>query len=278
MAIDNFIPQVWAGTMMRYLDRRMVALNLVNRDYEGDISGAGDSVKVNQIGPITVSDYTKNTNISAAQDLTGDGAMLIIDQQKYFNFQVDDVDAAQSKPKVMQTAMQRAAYAISNTVDTDIFTVISAAVPSGNTLTADTSMSSTDAYDHIVELGVKLDENDVPEDGRWCVVAPWYYGLLLKDARFIIATPRGDTTLRTGEVGEIDNMTVYKSNNLVQPSAGATYDTLAGASLATTFANALVELNAYRPELRFADAVKGLHVYGRKVLLPNALAKIVCTK
>lgn len=278
MAIDNFIPQVWAGTMLRYLDRRFVFRALCNSEYEGEISGMGDTVKINQIGPITVSTYTKNSDLSTPQTLTGAQTALVIDKADSFNFQVDDIDQAQSKPKVMETAMQRSGYALASAVDTNLATAISAAVPTGNTLTADTSMSSTDAYDHIVELGVKLDENDVPEDGRWVSVAPWYYGLLLKDSRFIIATPRGDTTLRTGEVGEIDGMPIYKSNNLVQPSAGSTYDVLAGSIYATTFADAIVQVEAYRMEKRFSDAVKGLHVYGYKVVLPNALAKIVCTK
>lgn len=277
MAIDNFIPQVWAATMMKYLDKNLVAGDLVNRDYEGEISGFGDTVKINQIGPVTVSSYTKNTDISAAETLTGDQTQLVIDQAKYFNFQVDDIDKAQQNPKVMQTAMRRAAYGVRDTIDTALFVLMSANVPSGNILTADTSMASIDAYDHLVELSVLLDEANVPEEDRWATVPPWYHGLLLKDSRFVSATPQGVDILRSGHVGEAAGMSIYKSNNLVKPT-GTTYDTLAGSRLATSFAMQVSEVEAYRPERRFGDAVKGLTVYGYKVVLPNSLVKIVCTK
>jgi hypothetical protein len=281
MAIGAFIPQVWAGTMLRYLDKNLVFAQpgVVNRDYEGEITAFGDTVKINQLGPVTVGDYTKNSDISAAQTLTADQLSLIIDQAKYFNFQVDDVDAAQTKPKVMATAMQRAAYAVADSVDQKVATVVGAGVASGNILTPDTSMSSTDAYDHLVELGVKLDENNVPSQGRWAIVPPWYHGLLLKDDRFVKApTPMGDDALRNGVVRRTAGFDVMVSNNVNQPSANTTYDITAGVDAATSFASQIIELEAYRPQLRFADAIKGLTVYGVKVILPNALAKIVCTK
>lgn len=123
MALDNFIPTVWSA---RLLSRRFYK-NLVygqpeviNRDYEGDIAQAGDTVKIGGIGPVTVSTYTKNSNMSAAETLADASTVLSIDQAKYFNFQVDDIDKAQTKPKVMDDAMGEAAYALRDNIDQSV--------------------------------------------------------------------------------------------------------------------------------------------------------------
>src|SRR5689334_12725539 len=119
MSLVNFIPTVWSGTMLRYLDKAHVFAQpgVVNRDYEGEIAAFGDSVKINQLGPITISDYTKNTDLSTPEALNGNQTVLVIDKAKSFNFQVDDIDRAQQTPKVMQTAMERSAYGIADVVD-----------------------------------------------------------------------------------------------------------------------------------------------------------------
>lgn len=281
MAVGAFIPVIWSGTMLRFLDKALVFAQpgVVNRDYQGEIAAYGDTVKINQLGPVTVGDYTKNSDISAAQTLTADQLALVIDQAKYFNFQVDDVDQAQQNPKIMATAMQRAAYAVADSIDQRVATVISAGVASGNILTADTSMATADYYDHLVELGVKLDEANVPSIGRWTIIPPWYHGGLLKDDRFVKApTPMGDDALRNGVVRRAAGFDIMVSNNCNQPSANTTYDITAGVDMGTSFASQIIELEAYRPQLRFADAIKGLTVYGVKVILPAVLAKIVCTK
>jgi coat protein Gp5 len=281
MAIDNFIPQVWAATMMRYLDVAHVAASpaLVNRDYEGEIRGQGDTVKINQIGPITISDYTKNTDLSTPQTLTGAGTELVISNAKSFNFQVDDIDQAQQRPKVMGVAMQRAAYGVADVIDLAIFTAMGAGVAAANIVTADTSMSSTDAYDHLVDMSILLSAANVPQAGRWAAVPPWYHGLLQKDSRFVTApTPIGTDALVNGMIGRASGFDVYVTNNLPQPTPGSVWQILTGVNLATSYAEQVVEVEAYRPEKRFADAVKGLTVYGIKVVLPAALSSINCTK
>lgn len=281
MAIDNFIPQVWAGTMLRYLDNAHVAANpqVVNRDYEGDISQMGDTVKINSIGPITISTYTKNTDLSTPQTLTGAQTSLVVDQAKSFNFQVDDIDKAQQNPKVMGVAMQRAAYGIADAIDLALIVVMTNGVATANQLTADTSMSATDAYDILVNLGVRLSEANVPMAGRFAIVPPWFTGLMQKDDRFVKqVTPLGTEVLLNGLVGRGAGFDIFQSNNLVQPSAGATWTVIGGSNLATSYVQQIVEIEAYRMEKRFADAVKGLTLYGSKVVLPNALASIVVTK
>ena len=112
MSIQNFIPTIWSARLLNHLDKSHVYLNLLNRDYEGEIKNFGDIVKINQVGDVSIKDYTKGTDIDAPEDITGEQQELKIDQAKYFNFAVDDVDNAQTNPKLMDKAMQRAAYAI----------------------------------------------------------------------------------------------------------------------------------------------------------------------
>ena len=118
MAIDNFIPEVWSARIKAHLDKALVYGNVVNREYEADIAEYGDKIHINQISDVTVFDYTKNTDFaSGAETLTDTTTSLDIDQAKAFNFQIDDVDKAQQKPKIMDYAMSRAAYALADAMD-----------------------------------------------------------------------------------------------------------------------------------------------------------------
>jgi N4-gp56 family major capsid protein len=280
MSLSNFIPQVWSGTMLRYLDKTLVFAQpgVVNRDYEGDIAGMGDTVMINQVGPITIGDYTRDTDIGSPETLTSAQTTLVIDQAKFFNFQVDDIDQAQQNPKVMETAMQRAAYAIAEVVDEFAAGVITAGVDAGNDLGTVADLgTATNAYLHLVALSVALDEANVPTEGRWAIIPPWYHGLLLQDDRFVKSgSPQGDASLLSGQVGEAAGFRILKSNNVV--NATGDWDLVAGVDAAASFAQQVVDVIAYQPEKRFADAVKGLNVYGAKVVLPTALAKITATK
>ncbi|MEO7672857.1 MAG: P22 coat protein - protein 5 domain protein, partial [Pyrinomonadaceae bacterium] len=135
-----------------------------------------------------------------------------------------------------------------------------------------------DAYEYLVDLGVLLDESDTPIDGRFVIVPAWFHGLLLKDERFIKAgTFRSDAVLANGEVGEAAGFRILKSNNV--PNTTATkYKIIAGHSIATAYVEQIVDLQTYQPEKRFGDAVKGLRVYGAKVVRPTALAELIANK
>jgi len=124
----------------------------------------------------------------------------------------------------------------------------------------------------LVDLGVLLDEKYIPAEGRWAIVPPWYHGLLLKDQRFVsFGTEQNLATLRNGRVGMAAGFTILKSP-LVPNTSGAKYKILAGHSMAITLAEQIMNVEAYRPQLRFGDAVKGLMVYGAKVVRPMSLA------
>ncbi len=286
MAINNFIPAVWSAQLLTALDKSLVYAKLCNRDYEGEIRAYGDQVKINSLGDVNVGQYTKNTDISAAQTLTDAQRILEINQSWYFNFQVDDVDKAQQKPKVMQEAMSRAAYALADKADqyvAGLYTEISGT----NTIGSDASpisiavaagQSTAAAYEKLVDLAVKLDEANVPKAARWVVLPPWYHGILLKDSRFISAgTLKTDEVLANGFVGRAAGFDIYTSNN-VPNTSNALYKVISGYSGAWSYAEQIADVEAYRPERRFADAVKGLHLYGAKVTRPLGLALMVCSK
>ena len=116
MAFDSFIPEVWSARLLEHLDKLHVYAGLMNRDYEGDIRAFGDTVHINQLGAITIRDYD-GTDIADPEELDGTQQNLVIDRAKYFNFQVKDIDNAQSNPKLIDSAMQRASYGINDEID-----------------------------------------------------------------------------------------------------------------------------------------------------------------
>jgi hypothetical protein len=278
MAFDNFIPEIWSARLLEHLDKVHVYSSLVNRDYEGEIKAFGDTVHINQLGAITVKDYD-GSDIDTPEELDGEQQNLVIDQAKYFNFQIKDIDNAQSNPKLMDAAMQRASYGINDALDVYLAGLLAAGA--NGQIGSDGSPivpTAANAYDYLVDLSTVLSENNVPMLGRWCVIPPWYHGLLLKDDRFVgNGTGFNQAVLQGGLVGEAAGFQIHVSNN-VPNTSGAKYKVLAGTNIAGSFAEQLVELEAYRLEKNFSDAVKGLHVYGAKVVQPKALAVLTCDK
>ncbi|MDI1242965.1 MAG: P22 phage major capsid protein family protein [bacterium] len=279
----TFIPTVWAARLLSALDKELVygQTNVSNRDYEGDIRVAGNTVKIASIGDVTIGDYEKDTPIGDPDILTDTDQTMLIDRQKFFHFFVDSVDRAQQNVNVLDEAMRRSAWKLRDAADTYIASLMDAAVPGGNKLgSLGTPIEPTadNAYEYLVDLGVLLDEANTPLDGRFCVVPAWFHGLLLKDNRFVNAgTMRSDRALANGAVGEAAGFTIMKSNN-VPNTAGAAYRIFAGHRIATTYAEQIVDLQTYQPEQLFGDAVKGLHVYGAKVVRPMALACLIADK
>ncbi|MCD8147790.1 MAG: P22 coat protein - protein 5 domain protein [Clostridiales bacterium] len=281
MAYDLFIPEIWSARLLEHLDKTHVYAALMNRDYEGDIKAYGDTVRINQIGDVTIKDYD-GSNIEDPEELDSEQQSLIIDQANYFNFQVKDIDNAQTNPKLMDAAMQRASYGMNDAVDQYLASLLAAGVATSNVLSDDdsplTPSSVDEAYDCLVDLGVILSEANVPMLGRWVVIPPWFHGLLLKDDRFVgNGTDFNRGILQGGLVGAAAGFQIYLSNN-VPNTDGTLYKVMAGTNAAGSFVEQLVELEGYRPEANFSDAVKGLHVYGAKVIQPTAIAVASCNK
>jgi len=282
MALD-FIPTVWAARLLVALEKALVygQRTVANRDYEGEIRKAGNTVKIASVGNVTIDDYTKDTDIADPEILTDAEQSLLVDQAKYFNFYVDSVDRAQQNVNVLDTAMQHSAWGLREVADRFLAGIIEAAVPTDNKIGSTSTPevpTKDDAYEFLVDLGTILDENDVPLEGRFVVVPSWFHGLLLKDERFVKAgTRRSDAALANGEVGEAAGFAILKSNN-VPNDEGEKYGIIAGHSMATAYVEQIVDLQTYKPEKRFGDAVKGLHVYGAKVVRPTCLAMLIANK
>jgi len=277
----NFIPTVWAARLLKALDKALVygQTGIVNRDYEGEIQKSGDTVKIASIGDVTVGNYTRNTDINTPEILTDAEQTLLIDQAKYFNFYVDDLDQAQQNVSSMDEAMRRAAYKIRDVQDQFVASAY-VNVPTANFIGSDASPvtpTNTTAYEYLVDLAVLLDAANVPTESRFCIVPPWFHGRLLKDARFVSAgTSKTDSVLANGQVGEAAGFQILKSNNVPNISA-AKYKIIAGHPMAYSFAQQITEVQSFKPERRFGDAVKGLSVYGGKLIRPDCWAVMVAS-
>jgi len=282
MGVSSFISVVWAAALLAALHKNHVFAQpaVVNTDYEGEIKKQGDQVKINFIGDITVFDVIKNSDIPDPETLDTAATTMLIDQAKGFNFAVDDIDKVQVKGELIEKAMVEASYGLRDKADQHIagFYTEAAAANLIGTDTVPIVPTAITAYEYLVDLFTKLDEANVPSGGRWAVVPPWFHGLLRKDKRFIEAgTAQTDTVLRNGMIGEAGGFQVFKSNN-VRNTSGTKYKIMAGHPMAISYADQIVSLEAYRMEKRFSDAMKGLHVYGCKVVRPQALAVLTASQ
>lgn len=268
MSIATFIPKLWNARLLEHLDKSHVYANLVNRDYEGEIKGQGDTVHINQIGNISIKDYTKDTDIDPAEVLNTTDLTLVIDQAKYFNFGIDDIDKAQAKAELMDKAMARTAYALAD--HTDIFLSQTMATAEGTIDGGTVAVTSANAYETIIKIKIAMDKANIPKVGRWVVVPPDMEGMMLLDPRFASAYgTNAENRLVNGLVARAGGFDIYVSNNV--PNTAGTYSIIASVNMATTFAEQIVETEAYRPEKQFKDAMKGLNVFGAKVVQPTAI-------
>lgn len=273
MAITNFIPEVWSAAILEALRAKLVFPSLCNRDYEGDIREAGDTVHITGYNDVTVHKYTRGQAITVDDVTDKEAAVLKIDQSDYFAFKVNDLDKTQAKADLTGKFTNSAAYNMMKNVENYISNLMDAAVSTpAKTVAVGTP---ADAYLAVVEAGRKLDVQNVPDEGRWLVVSPDFYALLLQDSRFIEGTEAGHNTLLNGVVGQVRGFTVVKSNNVPRKSASPdTQSILAGTNAAVTFAQQVSKVEAMRMQTDFADMVRGLDLYGAKVIRPECLTKI----
>lgn len=268
MAITNFIPTVWSENLYQELDKKYIAVANCNRDFEGEIREKGNTVRICGVGDVIVSEYTKNSNMNSPATLSDNARELKIDQAKYFNFQIDDIDRAQSSPKLMEAAMKNAASALANDADRYVFSLYGQA---GSSIKS-SNVNVDNIVDLIIDARTKLFTNNVadPED-IVIEVTPEIAGMIMK-AKVNLASDNTDL-METGCIGAIGGCKIFVSNNVkkLEGDNGYEHKCLARTKRAIAFAEQLSEIDAYRPELRFADAVKGLHLYGAKVVYPKEM-------
>ena len=268
MAITNFISTIWSENLYKQLDKKYVGVTNCNREWEGEIKQKGDRVKILGVGPITVQDYTKNTNLADPAALSDTVRELVIDHAKAFNFQIDDIDRAQSTPKIMDEALRLAASALANQADLAVYEQYTS-VSGDNTLTVN-KVNADNIMDTILAGVLKLQNNGVT-DGIVLEVSPQIASIILK-AKLNLATDNS-AVLENGCIGSIAGCKVNVSNNIfTEEDSGTVYHKcFMRTKRAIAFAEQLSEVEAYRPELRFADAVKGLMLFGTKVVYSDEL-------
>lgn len=269
MALSNFIPEVWSKKLLKIFDKSVVMANLVNRDFEGDITSAGDVVHVRTFGDVTINNYTRDMTISF-QALTDPMVDLLIDQQKYFAFKVDDLDKAQANTDILEGYASRAAIAIRDVVDSRLIGHYTD-VDSGNVIGTDVApitLTKDNIYGYITQLGEKLDNSNVPQEGRNLVITPKFKTMLLQSAEFTRATSLGDNVIQNGYIGNVAGFGVHVTTN--NSAVSGVVNLLAFTKDFISFASQVSKIETVRPYNMFADAVKGLYLYGSKVMMPKA--------
>lgn len=274
----TFIPEVWSGVVLSSLKKSLVYAGpgVVNRNYEGEIRNAGDTVRIRSISRPTISSYTKNATLTY-ETLTDAQRALIVDQQKSFSFSVDDIDRVQGPGGELEEALIESAYGLADATDQFIAAKYTEAQTANQVGTVSVTTAAL-AYTQLRVLKVRLDQANVPNAGRYVIVPPWYHGLLLEDDRFVRVDASGTSeALRNGMVGRALGFDILMSNNAPLVT-GDDYAVMAGVPGAISFADQITEVEQLRLQTTFGTGVRGLHVYGAKVVRPDAIATVIASQ
>jgi hypothetical protein len=281
----NFVPEIFSQKVLNFFRRRSVVEAITNTDYFGEISSYGDTVRIIKEPVISVTDYLRGDSLTS-EALADDEITLVLDQAKYFQFQLDDIEQKISHINWIPLATSSAAYTLKNDYDQSILDYMHTQTLAGNVLN-DTEeanlidLTTPDALlNTLMQLGRVLSENDVPEENRWVVLPPRGVEVLMKaDSKLINADYNGGmATTANGlvQAGKLRGFSLYVTNNSPLFDTLTTVEThdvlMAGHMSAVATANAIVKTEKYRSQTTFADVVRGLHVYGRGVVRPESLA------
>lgn len=276
MAVTTFKPEKWAPILLAALNTKLVYKPLVNTDYEGDIAQVGDTVHINAVGNPTITAYTGAS--LTYETLTTADTVLAIDQAYEYSFVIDDVDKRQAAGTMVGPALTQAMWGLANTFDAYVAALYTDAAAANKLGTV--AVTSADlAYQKLIALKVLLDKAECPDDGqRWVTVPPWYVGLLLDNNKFV-ANPQlgsGNSAALNGHVGQAAGFNIYVSNQNVNVT-GDDWEVFAGHPIAISGADQIVENEALRSPTVFGDILRGLYVFGAKVVRPTCLATMVAS-
>jgi hypothetical protein len=292
--VNQFIPQIWSGKIQKKFYDYTVLTQITNTDYEGEIKNQGDTVIIRTIPSITISDYVVGQKLDyerpASPSLT-----MTIDKGKYWAIELDDVMKVQSDIQLMNKWSDDAAMQLKIAIETAFFAAIYTGVHASNTgatagvkssafnlgaAGAAVQITKVNVLDYIVDCGSVLDEQNVPETGRWMVIPVWMANLIKKsDLKDASMTGDAKSPIRNGLLGMIDRFTLYNSNLLYHATdTHDCYNVLFGTKDAVTFATQLTETENIRSQDTFADRVRGLSVYGYKTIKSEAFGRLYCYK
>lgn len=291
----KFIPEIWSGKLQVKFYNATVLGEITNNDWEGEIKDQGDKVYIRSVPTVTIRSYQKGQTLTNEVP-TSTPLELLIDQGKYFSVVLDDVDEVQADVNLMDTFSGDAAEQMKIAIDTDVLAGVVGAAAAANrgatagaltaginlgTTATPVSITKTNILDLIVDAGLVLDEQNVPETGRWMVIPAWAAAHLKKsDLKDASITGDGQSVLRNGRIGQIDRFTLYTSN-LLPLGTGANagkFTMYAGTRDAISFASQVTKVETLRAQSTFGNIMRGLNVYGYKVVKPEALVQIVGTR
>ena len=275
MAYTNFIPSVWAESINRELERACVFAEDCNRQYEGQVSAKGDSVHILGVGKPTIHSLERSNasgEIEAPEEISDTSVILGINQIRYFNYKVGDIDKAQSVGGLMDVLSQETSEGLANEIDKYI-----ASMAVGEDVRKLTNTPTVVTRDNVLEIiddAIQaLQENDVNmASGVTITVSPRFYKLF-KQA-YQLSDTDNSKLLENGKVGMYGNVTVKLSNNVAKTDSGSVDNIMIRTKRAIAFVNPLTHTEAYRPEKSFADAVKGYALFDGKVVRPSEIINI----
>jgi len=292
---NNFMPEVYSKKVLNFFRKASVAEAITNTDYAGEISAFGDSVKIIKEPVITVDQYERGGSVTATT-LTDNEVTLVVDTANAFKFIVDDIESSMSHVNFKEVASSSAAYALRDAFDTGVIAKLFAGVPasapnhilgsdSATDLAAGTfdgtgnldigyASGEHDPIDVLSHMARLLDEQSVPEEGRWFLANPEFYEQLVQTSSKLMSVDfnAGQGSIRNGLVssGKLRGFDMYKTNNIAA-TTNAAGKCIAGHISSTCTAQTIINTEVVRDTASFGDIVRGLHVYGAKVLRPEAL-------
>ena len=290
-----FIPQIWSGKLIEKFYSATVLAAIANTDYEGEIRNQGDTIHIRTKPTIAINDYQADMPLTV-QRPSSNMVDLQITQGKYFNCVLDDVMETQADLNLLSMWSDDASEQMKIKIDTAVLGTLDAGVDPKNKgtgagiISGDINLGTTGApisvtpstfLNMIVDMGTVLDEQNIPETGRWLVLPPWAAAMVKKsDLRNASISGDGVSLLRNGRLGMIDRFTLYASNLLptaVEGTAKA-YRMFAGHPHGLTFASQVSKVETLRSEQTFGTLLRGLQVFGNKVLDGIALAELYAVK
>jgi hypothetical protein len=275
MAYTNFIPSVWEETINRELERVCVFAEDCNRQYEGLVANKGDSVHILGVGKPTIKSIDRanaSGEIDEAEEIEDTSVILNINQIRYFNYKVGDIDKAQAVGGLMDALSAETSEGLANEMDKFIANMVTDSSVSKLTETP-TVLSKENVLTVLDDAIQMLQENDVNMAyGITVTVSPRFYKLF-KQA-YVSTDTDNSEMLKNGKVAMYGNVTVKLSNNVAKTDSGATDNIMIRTKRAIAFVNPLTHTEAYRPEKSFADAVKGFALFDGKVVRPKEIVNI----
>lgn len=271
MGVANFVPQIWTTKILRTLEDNLVAKKICNMDAEGEIKKAGDTVYFNGLADPTITAYTGSVTYEGLQDA---GMTMVIDQQNYFAFKVTDIQKAQANVDLKGSQAARAAYKLKEACDDNIMALHGDA----NLTVTDTSCDTASILSTMGAIQQQLAQVNVPSSDMWCVIPPWVQ-LKLKLAGISFKINEGINGTGgmawTNELG----FDMFVTNQVVNTNtvAAPVSKVMAGSYSAIAFAQQIIETESLRLEGSFDTGVRGLHVFGRKVVRPDLLCTATLT-